>query len=134
MFCRSCASGAKGKLFEINPGVFAAAAGIGVAAAIFGGWILTNRGLSLGTLFELVLGFIYGTGLGELILRVTGRKRGTKMEVLAGALPIIGLLVGRIINETFEMPGIASVGLFSPVSLCLYAVAAYGAVNRVRFL
>ncbi len=111
---------------------------VGLVAASFGGWLITSSEFRVGGLFELVIGFFFGTGIGEILLRVTQRKRGLKMEILAGAVVIAGLIVGHAINCIIDgIPASTTfVTLFflNPVALVMYGVSAFGAVNRVRFL
>ncbi len=134
MFCRACASNSSGSLLEATSGALLVAAAAGGVAAIFGGWLVNS--IHLGLFFDLVIAFGYGTALGEIILRVTGRKRGMKMEVLAGALPVIGLLTMHFMSLPAEF--VIQHGVFgsilNPFSICTAGVAAAGAVNRVRFL
>jgi hypothetical protein len=110
---------------------------MGLGAASLGGWLLTSPDFHLGTLFELILAFAYGTGLGEIVLRVTGRKRGIQMEALAGAVAVAGVIIGRLINTASHgMPeGADFISLYvaNPMALVMFAVSAFGAVNRVRF-
>ena len=135
MFCRACASNAKGRLYEVSPQIFLLATVVGLAAAIFGGWIVLS--IRLGILYNLVVAFAYGTGIGEIVLRMTGRKRGLKMEILAGALPVVGMLVAKgvifLFASTVTEVNVAAL-LLNPVAICVYGVAAFGGVNRVRFL
>jgi peptidoglycan/LPS O-acetylase OafA/YrhL len=111
---------------------------VGLAAAAFGGWLITSREFYVGPLFQLIIGFFFGTGIGEIVLRVTGRKRGTTMEILAGSVVVSGLIIGHVINYLINgLPPSAtfmSMFLLNPMSLIMYGVSAFGAVNRVKFL
>jgi hypothetical protein len=122
----------------VSAGSFARAVVVGLAAASFGGWLITSREFRVGLLFELVVGFFFGTGVGEIVLRVTSRKRGAKMEILAGSVVVAGLIIGHAINYMIDgMPQSAtfmSLFLLNPMALVMYGVSAFGAVNRVRFL
>ena len=122
----------------MSAGSLAVAIIVGLAVSTFGGWLITSHEFRVGGLFELVFGFFFGTGVGEVVLRVTGRKRGTKMEVLAGCVVVAGLVIGHAINSIIdgipETTSFFSLLFLNPMALVMYGVSAFGAVNRVRFL
>jgi hypothetical protein len=122
----------------VSAGSFAVAIVVRLAVASLGGWLITSRSFQVGSLFELVFGFFFGTGVGEILLRVTSRKRGAKMEILAGTVVVIGLIIGHAINSAVdgipETTTFVSLFLLNPMALILYGVSVFGAVNRVRFL
>lgn len=148
MLCRECASNKKSRLYQVSAGSFALASLASVAAAALGGWILTSPDFTVGWMFEILLGFALGTGVGEVALRVTGRKRGLKMEIMGGVCACAGLLLGYAINwklhpmpQTPDMEALRAMmpmgimpPLFSSTMLLLIGVTIVGAVNRIRFL
>ena len=150
MLCRECASNKKSRLYQVSAGSFALAALAALAAAAVGGWILTSPDFPMGGFFELVLGFALGTGVGEVALRVTGRRRGLKMDIMGGPCAGAGLLIGyafnwvqnpmppeRVALSSSEYASMLHLGmpyLFSPMVLLTIGVIVFGAVNRIRFL
>jgi hypothetical protein len=67
----------------VQPSRFALATVLGLAAGTIVGLGLQQIGGSF-ILFLFFLASAVGGAVGELILRVTGRKRGPKVEFLAG--------------------------------------------------
>ena len=148
MLCRECASNKKSRLYQVSAGSFALASLASVGVAALGSWILTSPDFGMGSLFELLLGFALGTGVGEIALRVTGRKRGLKMEIMGGVCACAGLLIGYAINRLqHPMPNLSNLpefaegmplslmpSLFSPRMLLLIGITVFGAVNRIRLL
>lgn len=88
MLCPSCGSSRSSHLYQVQPGRFALAAVVGLAAGTVVGLGLQQIAGSF-ILFLFFLASAVGGAVGELILRVTGRKRGPKVEFLAG-LSIVG--------------------------------------------
>lgn len=135
-FCRACAADRKSPLYQVSLSSFAMTAVVTLIVAVLGGWLISS--ISFGGFFSLVIGFFYGTGIGEVVLRMTGRKRGLNLEILAGAAAAIGVVAGRAImfgGLMAVMPGASGVSSFlSPWTIVFAAVSAYGAVNRVRFI
>ena len=82
--------------------------------------------------FLLFLGPLIGGTVGEVILRASGRKRGLKLEIVAGASVVLGALLALLVSHMWV------VMLANPVSLVLYLVAvaltAAAAVGKIRFL
>jgi hypothetical protein len=85
MRCRDCASMRSSPLYQVRPERFALAAVAGVAAGTLAGFVLQYVGF-----FILFVAPMIGGFLGEVILRATGRKRGARLEFLAGASVVIG--------------------------------------------
>ena len=87
--------------------------------------------------YGLIIGFFYGTLIAEVALRVTGRKRGIKMEILAGACALIGVLVGRVLGYVPMMPAMDALPVFyffNSHTVLLIGVSVFGAVNRIRYI
>lgn len=76
--------------------------------------------------------------MGEVVLRVTARKRGIKMELLAGGVAGIGVVLGRVIQLAahghLDPAMVIARTIADPMALLLIGVAVYGAVNRIRFM
>lgn len=97
-------------------------------------------------LISLFLAILYGGFVGEMILRVSGRKRGSRMEAIAGAALVAGSIAARILAA----PSIASMGnvrvplgifnvlvdLFSPSPMpaVLLVLVVAAAVSRIRYI
>jgi hypothetical protein len=97
MLCPSCGSNRASHLYQVQPGRLALAAIVGLAAGT-----IVGLGLQMvsGTfiLFLLFVASAIGGGVGELILRITGRKRGPKIEFLAGLSIVGGALLSLLIR------------------------------------
>jgi hypothetical protein len=131
MLCPSCASNKDNPLFQVRPERFLLATIAGLGAGVVVGLLLQAMS-GFFIWFLMFIGPLIGGAVGEVILRTTGRKRGRKLEVLAGASVIGGALISLAIS------GHWLVLMNSPVSLVLYIVAvgltAAFAVGKVRNL
>jgi len=140
--CRACASGTSRTLFSPSPLQAAMASAAGLAAgAVAGLAVEFNLGF-----FSLILALAYGGFAGEMILRVSGRKRGVRMEIIAGVTMVVGAIVARLLAA----PSIASMGNAhvplgvlrvladlvapSPMPLLTLIVAVAAAVSRIRYI
>jgi hypothetical protein len=122
MLCRECASNGRSPLFQVQPGLLALSIVACLGVASLGGWILFSNMLGY---FGLMLAFLLGIGVAETALRITGRKRGTKMEAVAGACTAIGMLAsGLVVSPMF----------FSLWPVLMVVVATVSAVNRIRYI
>ena len=147
MLCRDCARGKPSRLYQVDPKTFALAVPVTLAAGLFGGWLIATIG-RIG-FFGAFAGFIYGMAVGEIALRLTGRKRGSAMEIMAGASVFVGLLGGfaiHILTTAASIPHgafspdadpITASTLFAhllidPWNYVIIAVAVFGAVSRIR--
>ena len=134
MVCRECGSNKKSRLYQVSAGSMALAIPACLLTATFGGWLLTGTFGGFGY-FGMVLGFLYGYLIAEVALRITGRKRGLVMEILAGGSAFLGILAGWLITAALNpMPGHPPfVAHFTnPWSYVLLSIAVFGAVNRIR--
>jgi len=92
MLCRNCGSSRSAHIYQIRPERLVLAGLLGLAAG-------TGVGLALQTISGVFFFFMFfvasavGGFVGELILRVTGRKRGPKIEFLAGLSVIGGAII-----------------------------------------
>lgn len=132
MICRGCAHGGKNLLHQVRPGSFALAVVACLAASLFGGWIIAAHALGYGFI-GLWAGFIFGMGIGEIALRVTGRKRGPAMEILAGTSVVLGILGG--VGIDFLLHPETAIFLFhltNPLTYAMLILATVAAVGRIR--
>ncbi len=133
MICRECGSPKRHALFQVSAGSLALAVLVSLAVAVLGGWLLISVGLGFG-FFALWGALLYGGAVAEVALRVTGRKRGTAMEVVAGVCAALGLLVGWFLAASSRGAGLAFAVPHSPR---LYLVAILGvaaAISRIRYV
>ena len=129
MICPNCASNKDAHIYQIRPERFALAIVLGLIAGTIVGYMLQYlSGLFL--LFMFFLGPVIGGAVGEVILRATGRKRGRKLEILAGASVIVGAIISLVISYHWLFL------IASPLNLILYVVAvgltAAAAVTKIR--
>lgn len=96
MRCRDCGSSQASPLYQVRPERFALAAVAGVAAGTLAGFVLQAIGF-----FILFVAPLIGGLLGEVILRATGRKRGAKMEFLAGASVVVGAALSVVLSGSY---------------------------------
>ncbi|HLK55005.1 MAG TPA: hypothetical protein VKU00_00485 [Chthonomonadaceae bacterium] len=134
MLCRECASNKKSRLYQVSAGSMALAIPACLLAAAFGGWLLTSIGMGFG-FFGIAFGFLYGLAIAEIALRITGRKRGLTMEILAGGSAFLGIIAGWLITDSTHPLFNHAYFLWhlsNPWSYVLLGVAIFGAVNRIR--
>ena len=126
MLCPNCASLGRSPLYQVRPERFALAAVAGIVAGTLAGFILQQIGF-----FILFVAPLIGGLLGEVILRATGRKRGPRLEFLAGASVIIGAALSVL------LPGNLYI-LTNPLSLVWFLLAVglttAAAVGKIRYL
>ena len=129
MRCRDCASLRSSSLYQVRPERFALAALLGLSAGTIVGYLL-DLASGFFILFLFFVGPVVGRFIGDLILRATGRKRGLKLEILAGASVVGGAILAQVI--TGKWPYL----LHNILHLAIYIVAvtltAYAAVGRIR--
>jgi hypothetical protein len=132
--CRDCASLRSSHLYQVAPErlALAAASGFGVCAA--GGWAL--REVHLGGLFLLFwMGLILGGLAGEVVLRVGGRKRGTKVEIASAGSAFLGVLTGMFLWTIFAglgpgYPGATGDWIHQGFGAIVAAAAAHGRIRH----
>lgn len=138
MLCRECGSPKHSPLFQVSAGNLALAFLVCLGVSVLGGWLLVGVGLGFG-FFALWGALLFGGAVGEVALRVTGRKRGLQMELLAGGTTAAGMLAGWLIKAlSFQPPPGVPVAfpLFpgSPLFYLMAGVAVFAAVSRIRYL
>ena len=102
MRCRDCASLRSTSLYKIAPGR--------LILAIVGGLIVGAIGaqvVSMASFFSLFIAPIYGGIVAEVVLRASGHKRGTILEVVAVGSIVLGFVPHAIM---YIMAAIASAG------------------------
>jgi hypothetical protein len=136
MLCRECGSSKKSPLFQVSIQSLLLAYLVCLGVAVFGGWLL--RELPVFGFFALWGALFYGMVVAEVALRVTGRKRGTQMEILVGVCSVLGLLGGRLLQFlSYRIPGGAVVFSLLPTDIWFYlmaAVAVFAAISRIRYI
>ncbi|MCW3051730.1 MAG: hypothetical protein JWN14_900 [Chthonomonadales bacterium] len=144
MICRNCARGSKNLLHQVTPGRYLLAVIACLAASIFGGWLIASYVTGYGFM-GLWVAFLFGYGIGEIALRITGRKRGLAMEALAGASTAFGVISGVAINLLLILSSDPSttdphlignhlIGnpLTNPMTYVTLILAVVSAVGRIR--
>ncbi|MBC8102959.1 MAG: hypothetical protein H7Z41_10270 [Cytophagales bacterium] len=133
MLCPSCGSNRSSHLYQVKPERFALATALGLAAGT-----LVGLGLQMISgafvLFLLFGASAIGGVFGELILRLTGRKRGPRIEFLAGFSVVGGALLSLLIRYGIHLslPLLAANGyslLWFAVAVVLTAAAAIGKIK-----
>lgn len=131
MLCRSCGDIGKSPLFAVSPGRLALAYAACLAVALVVGHLLGAIG-GFG-FFGLWGAFLCGLAVGETALRVTGRKRGRKIEALVLICSLLGMLGSPMLAA---LPNGISTGLLvlflSPFRLLGVGIACFAAVARIR--
>lgn len=130
MLCPNCASNKTAHIYQVKPQRFALAIVAGLIAGTLVGYLLQYlSGIFL--YFLLFVGPMIGGAVGEIILRATDRKRGLKIEIVAGASVVMGAILSLLISGEWLFL------LASPYSLILYVIAvgltAAAAVGKIRY-
>ncbi len=140
--CRNCASGRSStRLYQIDARGMALGYLGSLAAGLFGGWIVTSYGLYIG-FFGWGLAFVIGNLVAEAGLRITGRKRGLQMEIMAGLSTFLGFFGGLLIHLSTHPvieEGVKEATnltlqyeLMNPLIYVVLGCALAGAILRVR--
>jgi len=123
MLCGGCGSMRNAPLFQLDAGATVLTATASLAVATAGGWFLGSATGQFG-LFSLLLAYLLGLGVAETALRVSGRKRGPRMEAIVGTCTAIGVTLGHV----------SSVMLFDVWFVVMLVVSTIAAVNRIRYI
>jgi hypothetical protein len=134
MLCPSCGSNRSSHLYEVNQGRFALAGVIGLAAGTVVG-LITQMVSGTFILFLLFAASAVGGAVGELILRLTGRKRGPKVEFLAGLSVVGGALLSLLIRHGthLNLAYFMGHGYFMVWFLVATALVAAAAVGKIKY-
>lgn len=126
MRCRECASLRSSPLYQVPSQRFALATVAGVVAGTLAGFVLQFIGF-----FILFVAPMIGGLLGEVVLRTTGRKRGPRLEFLAGASVVVGAALSVLLSGNLYR-------FANPVSLVFFLLAigltTAAAVGKIRYL
>ncbi|MDO8587530.1 MAG: B-box zinc finger protein [Armatimonadota bacterium] len=133
MKCRDCASNRQSVLYQVRPERFALA---GIVSLIAGAGAAFLGAIGF---FVIFVGTAYGYFAGSLILKASGMKRGTKLEVLAGAGMVIGALAMKVLSLiAIGKPGaVSAISLrfvLDPFFLIAVAISTACAVSKIRYL
>lgn len=130
ILCPACGSNKTSHIYQITPQRFALAAAVGLAAGTVVGLALQIVS-GLFVLFLLFVASAVGGAVGELILRITGRKRGPKMEFLAGLSIIGGAIISLLIRYGFHLSvSVLVAHVWFLVATVLMAAAAIGKIKH----
>lgn len=131
--CRECASLRSSHMFQIDSGKLTTAAGIGLAVALVGGYLVALASAA-GGFIQFWMAVAMGAAVGETVRRLSGRKRGFTMEVAAGLCAGLGAAGGLALWLALHRVPL----LLMPASLFFHllsmAVAVFCAVSRIRYL
>ena len=150
MICKQCASAGRSPIYQVDAATLAKAAPLCLLTAIVGGFFLTaSTGFSF---FSVFLSFVYGFCVADIGYRMSGRKRGTGMEIMVGTCVALGLICAFAIH--FSVPGIANFpyagsidrdgaslptamelaksALMNPFNYLLIGTGIFGAICRIR--
>ena len=136
--CKACASQQSSPLFKPSVPQAVAGVAVGLVAGAFAGWAA-----EFGGFFILFFAVAYGGFVGGLIMRAAGRKRGRRMEIIAGVSMTVAALGARLIvaagllaapDATHPPYGILNILIADPIPLAAIAVAVGSAVSRIRYL
>ena len=134
--CRECASNRSSPLYQVPATRFGVGLAAGLIVATLGGYLLAMTG-GFG-FFAIWIGLLYGGAVGEAVLRGVSRKRGPKVEALAGICAVCGVILGLVLQMASSgMPLTLGAILANLVHRPFYVVAAaigvISAVSRTRF-
>lgn len=142
MKCRACGLQTGGTLFTMRPHRAAAAAASAIALGAVAGF-----GVDLLGWFVLFLAVAFGTFAGEMIARASGRKRGTKLEVITGVGMALGAIGSRLIVSLFFTRGLGSPAPASvafsqairlmipgPIAIVALVIVIATAVGKIRYI
>ena len=135
MKCKDCTTSRNIQLFKISPARLLLTALVSIVAGVPAG-LLSYLGF-----FVIFLAAGYGYLAGNVILRVSGMKRGLKLEIVAGAGVVIGALAFRllpalILGKAFHQ-GLVAFGvpvLMDPFFWIGIAISSACAVSKIRYL
>lgn len=139
MKCPQCGTSKGSPLYKVAPGRLALAA----LTAMIGGAVSTL--ISGMGFFVIFLSIPYGYFLGNMILKASGMKRGRLLEILAGAMIIVGATLANltpdllIVSASGAPAGIPILPILLRSISCPYFLLAVGvttacAVSKIRYL
>src|SRR5918911_64762 len=136
--CRDCAQLRRLPQYTLTPRVYARVLPTAAALALIGGFLLSLVP-RLGLLASIVIGFLIGFLVSDVLDRVSGYKQGRTMQVIAGATVVVGILSSNVfaVVRTVGMDHLGdaiTIGLAPPVvasSILGILVGIYVAARRL---
>ena len=133
MKCRDCGTSRGTELFKVRPERFVLAGITALIAGVIAGFIGEIAGF-----FVFFIAAGYGYFAGTIILKASGMKRGTKLEILAGA----GMVIGGLALKLMPIAGILATGhaavalrvLFDPFFWIVLVISTGCAVSKIRYI
>ncbi len=122
MLCSGCGNMRNAPVFQMDAGSTALAALATLAVAAVGGWLLSSIQFGI---FNLLLAFLLGLAVAETAMRVTGRKRGPRMEALVGTCTALGILIGHVSSGAM---------IFDLWFAAMVVIGTISAVNRIKYI
>ena len=123
MICKVC-SRPSPILHEVSPGSYVKTWLVTLPSAFVIGWFYWTVCAPFG-FFSWILAYFYGVAVAEVAKHVSDRRRGVKMEILAGVAAGIGLLSTAALTDALFM---------RPSAPILIIIGTVAAVIRLRFL
>lgn len=129
--CPECARLPRSAVVSLKPNRVARA----VAAAVLGGaamgfGILVLQGIGL--FFALILGYLIGIGMGELVLAASGRYRGPITGWIAVGGALWAYLFPYLVALAFDVGAVANSLSRAPFVMLGAVIAAYIAYQRTQ--
>ena len=138
MKCPDCGKVKNSVLFKVSPGRLVLA-GITAMAAGFVAALIGHIGF-----FVLFVSIPYGYFAGSMILKASGMKRGPKLEIVAGALMVIGALAIQFTGPLLTTAALNAAGrltyapvlrsLIDPFFWIAVVLSTGAAVSKIRYL
>ena len=123
MLCSGCGNMRNAPAFQLDAGSTALAAAASLAVAALGGWLLVTVQFGI---FNLLLAFLLGLAVAETAMRVTGRKRGPRVEAVVGTCTALGIIIGHM--------GAGGALSFDLWFMAMVVIGAVSAVNRIKYV
>ena len=123
--CGECGKGTVPPTYRVDASALVLAAVTAVVLGLVGGLALSIVVRPLGDVLHLAALAGLGFGLAEAVGLVAGRKRGTRLQVVAAAGVVLASLISAAI-------GLATLGYWSLFDILAAALAVYVAWMRLR--
>ena len=138
MKCPDCGKVKNSVLFKVSPGRLVLAGITAMAAGVIAA-LIGHIGF-----FVLFVSIPYGYFAGGLILKASGMKRGRKLEVVVGALMVIGALAIQFTGPLLAIAALNAAGkltyapvlraLIDPFFWIAVVLSTGAAVSKIRYL
>jgi hypothetical protein len=131
--CKECIYEQQNVFYTAEQRDYVVAGALGVGAGLVAGLILTFIG-SYGLWFALVAGVPMGFGIGELLFRAAGRRRGRKMWLIGAGMVLLGAVAPLVIRAASAFGALGAQGVLYTLAGPLIAIAIMmgGVVQRLR--